>query len=74
MPDQPYNHELCTFSHRQIDKEILGMKANQSKMDDRIGKASNRWFILMTGVCITLVGVLVNLIILLARVPKVPKP
>ena len=57
---ESYNGALCEERHTYIKEEF-------ESMDRRLKKAENRFLMIMTTLCITLIGVIANLIVLLNK-------
>ena len=57
-----YNKELCDERHHFITKGF-------EKMDIRLKKVENRFLAIITTVLLTLVGVIINLIVILTQKP-----
>lgn len=67
MTDQAYNHDLCSSTHKTIEKDITAMKLD-------IKKTGNRSLVIMTALCLNLFGIIAILITLLVKVAAVPNP
>ena len=49
---EEYNHELCQERHTYLKKWC-------KDMEDRVSKVNNRFIIMLTGLCLNLVGVVI---------------
>ena len=58
--EEAYNYELCQERHTYLKNWC-------EDMEDKVGKVSNRFIIMLTGLCLNLVGVVILLIIQLSK-------
>ena len=57
---EEYNHELCQERHTYLKNWC-------EDMENQVRKVSNRFIIMLTGLCLNLVGVVILLIIQLSK-------